>query len=521
MYQVRYIIKSTQWLLTCLCVALLASCSFEDDDSMCYSDTVSLQITVTAREEGDLNSRASESRASESRASSLDLCREQPGVNEVNSRASESSASSLDLCREQPGVNEVNSRAAGDTETGTTSEFMNDHLMVYLVDANGQVALKLVPDLTSNPAAQQGNLKAWISDEITIETGTYTAYAFANIDDYYYTGWSSIISNISVGQTFDASAFNNVILDDPASKLNFADGHYIPMSATPLTVNVTKATTGISIGLDRLVSKVRTTIKANEGVVVKSFLFSGYADKVSLMSGATLPDDTEYSLSKTFTPNETVPTAGYITIDDFYINETIGNGFDVNITTNEGKDVYYAATTTTTEVPRNYIFPLTLQLNAIRLTLSATVYATPIGYYVPITAISGSAYEVTIPNGWAFKFGISLSGGITPTVTWAFAEDNTNHIYFDGTDNSQVTTVTATSVTGACLADETEGSYTINIDVEWTSGSNTYTRAYTLVVNVTNDWDDYWTLLQGSTTTAKGLVRYLNPEVLTLSDITK
>lgn len=473
MNHIKSIIKSMVWLLPCLFAAPFTSCSFEDDNDSCGSGTASLQITVTARDEGDLNS-----------------------------------------------------RAAGDTETGITGEFMNDNLVVLLVDASNKVALKLTPDLSSNTAAQQGNLKTWVSDQLTIETGTYTAYAFANIDETYYEGWSDVIDGITEGGTLDASTFTDIILDDPAGKIDFANGHYIPLSASPLTITISSSTSGISIGLDRLVGKVRPTIQANTGITVSYLTFGGYADKVSLMADATLPDDTSYDLEKTITINQTITssseedTTGTLTIDDFYVNETrSGHAFTVDVATTENNGVIYTATTTTNELPRNYIFPLTLKLNEYELEITVKCSLWPIGNWeLPVTPITTSTYEVTIPVGCTFEFEVnSINDNITPTsCSWELADSAyVNYIYFDG----QKTSVTGTTATGACSADETYGTYTIYITVAWTDSGKSFTRTYSLIVK-TDDMNNF-SVASSTSAATRGFVGYTTPEVLTLSPKTE
>lgn len=48
------------WLLPWLCAVPLASCSFDDDIDQGGDGTATLQLSITAREEGDLNTRADE-----------------------------------------------------------------------------------------------------------------------------------------------------------------------------------------------------------------------------------------------------------------------------------------------------------------------------------------------------------------------------------------------------------------------------------------------------------------------------
>ncbi len=453
-------------LLPCLCAALMASCS-QDDAGDINSGTAHLRISVIAMEEGDLNS-----------------------------------------------------RAAGDMETGTTGEFMNDNLLVMLVNASGNVALKLTPDLTANTAAQEGNLKSWVSETIELEAGDYTAYAFANINDTYYDSWSSLVESIVEGSAFDVSVFNDIVLEDPAGKLDFDGGMFIPLSATPLSVSVTAATSGISIGMDRLVGKIRATIEADAGVEVSALTIGGYADRVTLMSDASLPAETQYNLSTTVQVNQTISSGGSLQLADFYVNETSsGHPFSVDVVTSEMGGTTYSATTTTNALPRNYIFPLTLHLNDFELAITATVYAAPIGYYAPVyvNAVTETTYEVTVPTGWTFGFEVTGVGGSLPTTCNWTLDGDTNYIYFDG-DNP--TYVEGTSVTGACSAASNESTYKIYIYAQGETNGISFTRTYTLLVNVTDNWpDEYLEQLLSGSSSARGVVRSMLPEVLTMSNI--
>ena len=85
-------------------------------------------------------------------------------------------------------------------------------------------------------------------------------YAFANIDTEYLPEWSRI-STLAEGAQFPATDVAGWVLNDPAAKLrtdNFTT-RFIPMSARQ-DITVTSATRSLSIGLDRLVSKVRVSI---------------------------------------------------------------------------------------------------------------------------------------------------------------------------------------------------------------------------------------------------------------------
>ena len=231
----QHIYRAMLWLLPWLCAVPLASCSFDDDIDQGGDGTATLQLSITAREEGDLNTRAD--------------------------------------------------------EVGTNGEYMHN-LCVLIVDGTNVVTKKLLPntddEFAGNTAAQQGNLKSWVSDPFTLPEGTYTVYAFANIDTYYDNLWGSLTGLQSGASLTTLNVdIDNIVLEDPAAKLNFAEGKFIPMSAKQ-QVEVTASTKSISIGLDRLVSKIRMSITGKANTKVTALWFGGYADKITLFSDKTM-----------------------------------------------------------------------------------------------------------------------------------------------------------------------------------------------------------------------------------------
>lgn len=364
----QHIYKAMLWLLPWLCAVPLASCSFDDDIDQGGDGTATLQLSITAREEGDLNTRAD--------------------------------------------------------EVGTNGEYMHN-LCVLIVGGNNVVTKKLLPntddEFAGNTAAQQGNLKSWVSDPFTLPEGTYTVYAFANIDTYYDDLWGSLTG---LGDNENLSDLNvdidNIVLEDPAAKLNFAEGKFIPMSAKQ-TVVVTAATKSISIGLDRLVSKIRMSISGKASTKVTALSFGGYADKITLFSDKTLEGAT-YTTTKTITVPEggwSLDNDGKLTIPDFYVNSSPdGHPFNVSVTTDEMNGITYEATTSRDELPRNSIFPLTLQLNDYGLDLAAQCWVSPIGS-LPVEVSVGftqDTYEITVPEGCQFEFTVNGINGATPVL---------------------------------------------------------------------------------------------------------
>lgn len=460
----QHIYRAMLWLLPWLCAVPLASCSFDDDIDTGGDGTATLQLSITAREEGDLNTRA-------------------------------------------------------DEEVGTNGEYMHN-LCVLIVDDNNVVTKKLLPntddEFAGNTAAQQGNLKSWVSDPFTLPEGTYTVYAFANIDTYYDNLWGSLTGLQSGASLTTLNVdIDNIVLEDPAAKLNFAEGKFIPMSAKQ-TVVVTAATKSISIGLDRLVSKIRMSITGKANTKVTALSFGGYADKITLFSDKTLEGEA-YSTTKTITVPEggwSLDNDGKLTIPDFYVNSSpADHKFNVSVTTDEMNGITYEATTARGELPRNSIFPLTLQLNDYGLDLAAQCWVSPIGS-LPVKVNVGFAentYEITVPEGCQFAFTVNGINGATAGVTdlsctWNMP-DGVSGIAFDGK------TTGVTTVKGHVTASVGK-TVDLSLLVTWQDNGATYNRTYT--VKLTTDDLTNYPLYIKQTRTSEFTLDYLRHEMLNM-----
>lgn len=463
----QHIYKAMLWLLPWLCAVPLASCSFDDDIDQGGDGTATLQLSITAREEGDLNTRAD--------------------------------------------------------EVGTNGEYMHN-LCVLIVDGNNVVTKKLLPntddEFAGNTAAQQGNLKSWVSDPFTLPEGTYTVYAFANIDTYYDNLWGSL-TGLQSGASLTTLnvVIDNIVLEDPAAKLNFAERKFIPMSAKQ-TVVVTAATKSISIGLDRLVSKIRMSISGKANTKVTALSFGGYADKITLFSDKTLEGAT-YTTTKTITvpgdgtlKADGTGTTGTLVIPDFYVNSSpADHKFNVSVTTDEMNGITYEATTSRGELPRNSIFPLTLQLNDYGLDLAAQCWVSPIGSLPVEVQITGfdNTYQIVVPEGCQFEFTVNGINGATAGVTdlsctWNMP-DGVSGIAFDG-ETTGVTTVKGHVTASAGKT------FDLSLLVTWQDNGATYNRTYTVKLT-TADLTNY-PLYSKQTRTPEFGLDYLRHEMLNM-----
>lgn len=444
----KHIFRKALYLWPCLCVVLAASCMEEEQCDTCSKYPVKVQLNITAEEEHSLNTRA--------------------------------------------------------TEVGQNHEYINT-LCVLLVK-EGKVVKKLLPDLSANAAAKTGDLKNYTSELFELESGDYTVYAFANMYDTYLAEWSTI-SGLAEEADVSSVDFSSMVLTNPAGKLDFTT-YFIPMSAKQ-DVTVDASTRSISIGLDRLVSKIRINVTPTD-VKVNSLTFGGCADGVKLFADGGTASSIVYDVKKTM--NFTNPQS---TVADFYVNATEDKGhpFSVELTTNEYSGTTYTATTTRDELPRNSIFPLTLQLNQYGLDLDAQCWVSPIGS-LPVEVTVGfqpDTYKVYVPEGCQFAFTVNSvqAAGSSPVTNvssvWTIPDGITG-IAFDGA-TSGVKTVKG-HVTAAAGRD-----FELNAQVSWTDDSGTYNRIYTIILH-TEDLTKFFPLT--TTGNSSSRIQYLSPEMLNL-----
>lgn len=452
--------KPALYLLPWLGLAALTGCSWEEDPATCLPETTSLQVTVSARQEGDLNSRADENA--------------------------------------KPG------------------EFMHDLCVLFV--QNNTVKLKLQPDLSNDASATAGNLENWTSGKQTLEAGTYTVYAFANISDHY-DKWSE-------GGTLSGDDLpESIVIEDPAGNLDFKNGKFIPMSAKE-EITITAATRSVSIGLDRLVSKVRMRIgtTSQDPVTVKNVTFSGYADKVSLIPGASISSTLLRDKMYEYTEEFQISANQDMDIPDFYVNETQeGDPFTISVTTTENQGVTYLATTTRKDLPRNSIYPLTLNLNQSELNITAEVYLVAIGAAVEdckVEPVEGQqdTYRLRIPAGGLFKMQLNNRNGITYANGCSWENDPANkYIALTTSGNTEaggVPSVTGTTVWGYSSASNIYYEYPIYLTAKWTDGTNNFTRKYTILIATEDMFNfDY---VETNTNANMASPLYLNKEYLNM-----
>ena len=469
------------------CVALLSSCSFDDDyDGSCDSGApVAVRINVSAGEPGDLNG-----------------------------------------------------TRAGDDVNADEHEFMHT-LRLYIVNDNDngvrRTVLNLSPDLTNNTLAQTGDLTNWETGEFTLAPGTYTIYAFANVDGYdgeYGTdnGQRAITQKAMTEFLDDCFAIDQQVRDgdlaeyriyNPAENLKFANGKYIPMSAKK-TITITPNTRDISIGLDRLVSKVRITVPEDNQYIGTSstITFSGYSENVPLLGA----DNGGYGDAQLYGGTTTTDEIPFTQVGEdvsFYVNETPGgNPFTVTLSTGKsgnGDVSAYVAKTKRTDIPRNSIYPLSLTFPDFTPQFEWQSWEAAIGAVPVEVVVEENNYIVKIASGNTFKFtvnGVDGTNSQLQSATWAHG-DVTNQITDIQIGNN--------AISGAISAGVPAGTQIpLTVTVNWTADytaatGSTETRNFTRTYNVTIDTIDIWdTKYKSSTRSGSWRAYRLTPEVLNM-----
>ena len=392
---------------------------------------------------------------------------------------------------------QVSTRAEGDQagESGTEPGDENENIhsiCVLLVNSQGNVAWKYINDNLSDDASETEYLSEPIQD---LPLGTYDVYAFANFD-YYTDGaggaavlWTTL-DGIQVGPTFDTDILSFVV-DDPASKINFDEKRYIPMSGKKEDFNVTATTSIIPVQLDRLVSKVRITVSGESAKDVTELTFSGWADKVTLFSGADLVGDVTFNNPKEINKDEmTVDDDKTVVVSPFYVNETPdGHAFDVIVKTEEttagNPESVYTATTKQSGLPRNSIYPLAITINNWGLDITAQCWLSPIGALPQevVANFENNTYSINIPEGAQFEFTLGgLEGKDKSTATWSINPDNTPGIAFENY------TAGSTTVKGHITASAGK-TFSLGVTASFTENGLAYKRTYTVKLTTVDIFD--------------------------------
>ncbi len=385
------------------------------------------------------------------------------------------------------------SRADENSVEGEEGEFIST-LRVFIVDDEGKIESKLMPDLSEDTEAKEGNLNSW-SSYTTLSQGKKTIYAFANWEtaDSEDGDWAKLIQK-EEGEYITEDDLN-FLIDNPAGKIDIENGKFIPMSAKKV-VEVTDSYEDISVGLDRLVGKVYIDINSTqEEDLIATLIFSGLADKVSLLSDETttynditFEDTVEVNFETTLTGDEDIRIAS------FYVNETsrADDGFTIYLNTNRYGGLDYTATTVTKEILRNHIYPLTLNLDGYSLELTPRAWTSVLGYvgeleYTEPIYFTNNTYYITmldVTSSFEITPSLVKSDDETQEASWNWTPQNTDDAVYTTEDG----VLTATSLT-ATIGYE----YSFKLDASWNPNeSTTNTRSYSIKVVFTEGFPTFY-----------------------------
>ena len=326
-------------------------------------------------------------------------------------------------------------------ENAVEGEFIHS-LHLFIVDGQNKITkhIKVTPASEDLTAEQQeeaaiGNLPQY-STTIDIMPGTYTFYAFANMENAKTSDNENMetkLSDLIEGGAW--TGLSSVVINNPAANVDIANGKYIPMSVSQ-TFDLSADGQRISLSLVRLVAKVRATLTNKQGkaVAVSKLSMSGLASSVPLFkqeSPNNPAGNNPYTYKQTFTPSVTIANDGEHTFADFYVNETTGGGMNLSLTID---GVEYQGLLTTQSLERNHVLPVALNLSNQNLVLDITAQVAPIGGYPVEVALDGPSltehYAITLPEGCTF----SIKGAFQPQAgepinitewLWTLPEENT------------------------------------------------------------------------------------------------
>ncbi|WP_122359885.1 hypothetical protein [Parabacteroides sp. TM07-1AC] len=263
--------------------------------------------------------------------------------------------------------------------------------------------------------------ETWASDQISLETGSYVAYAFANMESLPDEG-GSFLNTLTETQSISDLETKVVTMFNGTNSYNPETGTYLPMSRR-YPFNLTENTT-VTIPLVRMLSRVEVSVERDgeRQEPISNFSFSGFVDKMNLfVDPYELNDVMEYNEDgKLKTPvDASMVTDGYKKNGTwngdpfyFYVSETIGD-FKINL--NLDDTPIGERTLTRTVLVRNRIWPIHLIIKDTQCKFKFEAYNQPIGgapeYIKPITDEQNN-YNLPVKGGGNFTLTLE---GVYPT----------------------------------------------------------------------------------------------------------
>ena len=303
----------------------------------------------------------------------------------------------------------------GDDPNAKEGEFIHS-LCILIVNQEGEIEQKLLPNLTDNEDAKKGDLSSWTSGTFDITVGEKRIYAFANWETVNSQEWNDIIGK-RVGDTLAENDLNFSV--DAASHIDIEKGKYIPMSGkAKAKMHATGGTQSYTVELVRLASRVEISFENRESyeISLSNMTIGNFADKVSLFRSETVTA-TNNIIKVLIAKNENEkldqnqPKKGF----SFYVNETTGDdSFIIDVTiAAQGKEKREIVTLNRNSLDRNSIYPISLVYSQYELHLKVTAQIAPIGV-LPITVYDSgnqglvNRFIIKLPEGCMFTMEASL-----------------------------------------------------------------------------------------------------------------
>ncbi|WP_129698885.1 hypothetical protein [Parabacteroides goldsteinii] len=311
-------------------------------------------------------------------------------------------------------------------------------LAVLIVNNSTQkIEKKILPDLTNDDEAKEGELTSWTSEEFRLPQGTKQIYAFAN--------WVSLnndmLNAVIAAKEGDEMPKLPEEVSWPEGGFDPENGVYLPMSyfeTWELSSSVKK-----TIRLTRLVSRlqVKVTNATNHGLKLDKLTLGTFNTSTYLLGGSSPIKDGDKTNVVGFLPEQTTTldpmedngtlkayTSGWM----YVFESSMQDGFELDFkTTSQGDGLYHdpdmhsgTRSTENKKVERNHIWNLNLWVCGYKLTLTLKGENPPIGGY-PVLTSELEGLKGTLYGGGPFTIEIgklqSLNEG-TPVpndVKWS------------------------------------------------------------------------------------------------------
>lgn len=323
-------------------------------------------------------------------------------------------------------------------------------LVVFIVNTDGKVEKKFLPNLSNDSQALKGELKSWKSGPFEITAGAKRIYAFANWESLKDEPLKNIVATAE-GNNMPTLP-STVSWESGINKISETN-KFLPMSVQEEWV----PTKGVKpIYLVRLVSRLKVRMRNNTnhpitvtGLTLNKFNTIGNLfkeDKFSEMTG------NGYSIENLFQSVELEAAMKDFTESDwYYVNESEATkGFEVKLETTSDKHPTdnnpHQGTkfTALRQIPRNHVWNLNIEFTSYQLTLlSVSNENPPIGGYPESSTSNGITDLVcTVYGGGPFTITIEKlisqennDGDISQQVDWSIGNVNMGDLLAEAPNN--------------------------------------------------------------------------------------